>query len=273
MIRMQAVTISMILLATLTGIRGGCFVETNDSNGNSGVNSPGRIPIRVQVLGETIDPILTKDLLPKYHSLNERKLIKILGDKFDPFWTSISRPVMEKYNKLSYDPRLEQFIDKVNLTNFRNGKISEEMETLLKDWLVDKSSCQVKYIWEDLGNLFWPRFFKRASCINTSVKSCSWPPGMKCHLGGKHMIYYLRWSCYESIQPIQHNNQNPRRPLYQENRKLHNRKPVHRLWTEKRRKQHLKRLIKKTSVWRNGYMCEWRIKAVNIENICECSCK
>ena len=93
----------------------------------------------------------------------------------------------------------------------------QSVMSAVQDWLVEKATCPVRYIWEDLGTHFWPRYVRRGFCtentipdeVKTRVQSslteerlieqdCSWPPGMFCVSGDAKLLRILSWKCQPS---------------------------------------------------------------------------
>nr|ACO06229.1 noggin-like protein 4 [Schmidtea mediterranea] len=247
------------------------FSESEIDSRIQDINTKG---LKVKVLSEKIDPILFNDLMPESHSLHEGRLMKILGDRFDSFWTSVNTPHNLGYEtEVSYDPKLEIFLDSLNITEIRGQPISFEMKRLIQNWLVNKATCKISYYWEDLGNLFWPRFIKKTICVNTNSESCSWPPGMKCGLSGPMKIHHLRWTCFESEEPLYHQRRKRANNLHKANNKKQKKRQVLSFWSPDKRKKQLKRLIRQTSLWKKGFQCEWRISDLSVSSTCECACR
>jgi len=63
----------------------------------------------------------------------------------------------------------------------------------LKRWLLEQAGCRVSYTWEDMGELFWPRWVRHGRCDALAV--CSWPPGMYCAPAPTDTLRLLHWQC------------------------------------------------------------------------------
>lgn len=33
-------------------------------------------------------------------------------------------------------------------------------------WLVQRATCPIRYVWDDLGPYFWPRWVRRGECVH-----------------------------------------------------------------------------------------------------------
>ena len=131
-------------------------------------------------------------------------LMERLGDDFDPSWMSIEQPplgdaMVNGSVKMTLDVKLLQDLTTLNFT-FRDEhgeehEIRPTVRKYLEKWLLHRASCQVHFVWEDLGALFWPRWVKRGIC--DAMSSCSWPPGMHCVPEESQTIRLLRWQCHQ----------------------------------------------------------------------------
>lgn len=162
---------------------------------------------------------ITKCLL---RLLQPEKLCKRLGDDFDSFWMSVDLPedYLETHIKHKVDTSLKEQLNMVNFTALEDalyhrydktegGNKTKAVLDLVKDWMVQKSSCPVYYRWEDLGFFYWPRWVRRGMCslkdtplLNTDMSSkaaqhfpCSWPPGMHCVPGRPKQLNILTLQC------------------------------------------------------------------------------
>lgn len=68
-----------------------------------------------------------------------------------------------------------------------------QYQELVKNWLVRRATCPIRFTWNDLGPYFWPRYVKRGECLGNMT--CSWPPGMTCTPGAAKILNILRWHC------------------------------------------------------------------------------
>ena len=140
---------------------------------------------------------------PTKRNLRPGKLLNKMGDDFKPNWMSVERPYDNPQDaivtiKRQVDTELLPHLSQLNFTY-----IDEQSETVpMKDhvqkafekWLLQKASCPVQFVWEDIGSLFWPRYIKQGICID-ETPSCSWPPGMHCVPAESHAVRVLRWHC------------------------------------------------------------------------------
>ncbi|CAL8096854.1 unnamed protein product [Calicophoron daubneyi] len=173
--------------------------------------------VSVQVMGQSIDPQVVNHLNPDVSPSKARKLRRILAGSLDREWTSETPPRILRQRGLSgsigkgtdgnsdyVDTKLVQEANNLNFT-FRQDSgdqiVLPEMHIqLFRNWLIDKATCEMDFIWEDLGPLFWPRWIRRGVCVNRQSHSCSWPPGMKCRPSGSRALQLLHWKCEDAAQ-------------------------------------------------------------------------
>ena len=98
--------------------------------------------------------------------------------------------------------------------NQRMDNAVKMVMSVLQDWLVQKATCPVRFIWEDMGKLFWPRYIRKGYCSKGNIpekvqkrvsssladtplieQDCSWPPGMICVPGEEKRLRMLFWKC------------------------------------------------------------------------------
>ncbi|XP_050392429.1 noggin-2 [Patella vulgata] len=158
---------------------------------------PVQSPLPDRLFELPTSPRYTK-FLPKKKNLKTRKLIKRLGHAFNPEWMSIDQPV--HIHEVVSDEVDIKLVSEARHVNFSmsgsDGKrqnISGSMLAAFQEWLVQRGSCPVHFVWEDLGINFWPRWVKRGFCVDE--QSCSWPPGMHCLPAENRRIRLLRWQC------------------------------------------------------------------------------
>ena len=153
---------------------------------------------------------------PRRKHLKPHKLMRRMRKDWDPFWMSAERPQEvhgEVVREAPTDPTLVKALERLNFTLRRgpNGApliLEESVQHVLGAWLMQRSTCHVHYVWDDLGILYWPRWVRRGFCeagdshssrpssssfSHSSLgfspsssatpslsSSCSWPPGMHC---------------------------------------------------------------------------------------------
>lgn len=71
--------------------------------------------------------------------------------------------------------------------------LPQQYHELVKNWLVRRATCPIRFRWNDLGPYFWPRYVKLGECLGNMT--CSWPPGMTCTPGAAKVLNILRWHC------------------------------------------------------------------------------
>ncbi|TPP67698.1 Bone morphogenetic protein antagonist noggin [Fasciola gigantica] len=175
--------------------------------------------VSVRVMGQSIDPRVFNDLTPDVSPFKARKLRKILAGTLDREWTSETAPRVLRQRGVAGTGGLAQdggtasspvdakLINEAQNLNFTlrhdSGEVfmlSEQQAKLFRSWLIEKATCEMEFIWEDLGSLFWPRWIRRGVCLNKPSQSCSWPPGMKCQPSGSRALRLLHWKCEDAAQ-------------------------------------------------------------------------
>ncbi|XP_052775068.1 noggin-2-like [Mya arenaria] len=147
---------------------------------------------------------------PSGKHLNPKKLFRRLGNSFDPEWMSVTDP---SENKLFQNSSVhEHHPNDVYAYSMTRARVSDilrdrynlgvEIESLdvIVTFLHDFSTCHVKYKWEDLGQLFWPRFVKKGSCDSSGP--CSWPQGTRYQQCHDKTLQFLRWICKKGRRKI-----------------------------------------------------------------------
>jgi len=151
------------------------------------------------------------------------KLLRRLGTDFDAALMSVDRPnelehttsvgqspatVQQNINLKMYD----ELLRRVNFTvrDETTGNVhpmKPSVRKYLERWLLQRASCPIRLVWNDLGALFWPRWVRRGICGDggsddpnasppeSTAESCSWPPGMRCVPEASQTVRLLRWHC------------------------------------------------------------------------------
>lgn len=205
------------------------------------------------IVGTFDDPMITALMgnLPSSAQMKPKKLFRRLGNSFDPEWMRIEDPAQKVGNLQTETDNFGVASERVTdilkyLYHFNVDKNNGTVNSIVS-FLRDLSKCTVKYTWEDLGNLVWPRFVKQGSCEES--RPCSWPPGMSCKRGRVVELKILRWICTRQKGNI--------------NRRAKNN--VNR--TGDRKSQEM------TSVkLSNSLKCTWRKIPHEVTTTCECGC-
>ncbi|XP_054287195.1 noggin-like isoform X1 [Macrosteles quadrilineatus] len=140
-------------------------------------------------------------LKPRRRDLHEPTLLTLLGQDYDPRWMRTAR---HNANSDSEDEPERKTVRALRalLNNSTSGKADQlqlpeglppEYRELVKSWLVRRATCPIRFVWNDLGPYFWPRWLRRGECVEEAT--CSWPPGMGCVPGGARNLNVLRWHC------------------------------------------------------------------------------
>lgn len=150
-----------------------------------------------------------KSFDPRTSDLDNRKLRKMLGDKYDKNFMSINRPmehILRRNGSISYKVKdgrplgrkpdyIKSFGSPVRLGDKRKAilRIKQRTKRKLQKYLWSYTNCPVVYKWSDLGVRYWPRWVNEGSCYNG--RSCSIPPGMSCKKKLSTYITIFRWIC------------------------------------------------------------------------------
>nr|CAH8873434.1 unnamed protein product [Trichobilharzia regenti] len=248
--------------------------------------------VDVRVLGERIDSKALLHLRPSSTAASVRKLRRILGSDLQNEWMSIETPLnsltsssKSTRSTLSSsipkpDNHLLSAVEDLNFTVFRSVnddgliypiKMTNDQVNVIKMWLLQRATCPMEYIWEDLGPLFWPRWIRRVVCINTH--SCSWPPGMRCRSSGSRALKLLRWVCTNDSGKEALSNRRRRGFQSSNLHRLERDVNHHQAFMEERRSKRVRRLIRKLSLTANGYHCEWNQYEYMVSDHCTCGCE
>jgi len=126
---------------------------------------------------------------PKKKNLKPERLLRKMGDDFNPNWMSMEAPsteegretvemghnqisqLFEQVNNLNLEEELRQMVgnnndnvhtdEESNDPRIKSNETSvdiSKMASLFTQWLVKKSTCPVTFTWIDLGIYFWPRW-------------------------------------------------------------------------------------------------------------------
>ncbi|CAH0384421.1 unnamed protein product [Bemisia tabaci] len=194
---------------------------------------------------------------PRRKDLLEPHLMKLLGKDFDYKWMRRSKEqtVPSLVGKGEAEGKTIRALRALVSQNHSHdellqlpGNLPDQYKELVKQWLVRRATCPVRFAWVDLGPYFWPRWISKGECINDQA-SCSWPPGMSCTASTLKVINILRWHC------------RLRRP--DEKRKQ---KPENTMTPQKGTKEYQK--MKK----RKKYKCMWVKVPYSVTEECSCSC-
>jgi len=131
--------------------------------------------------------------------LSTESMFHKLGHHFDPGWMAVDRPVVSGsgFNRSRDDPELVRDLRRLRFTYRDDDGSERRLEAAvvdeLKRWLLEQARCRVAYTWEDMGELFWPRWVRHGRCDSLAV--CSWPPGMYCAPAPSETLRLLHWQC------------------------------------------------------------------------------
>lgn len=162
---------------------------------------------------------------PRGKHMKTSRLLKKMGSDFQGAWMSVERPTpndFQRSDEVSLPEEqvamlMEQVTDldiETEILEMMGESESGHEPTVSKavgafqQWLVKKSSCPVKFEWEDLGEFFWPRYVRRGECQQRAAgwersapASCSWPRGMSCNPADAEVLQILRWHCRRRKTP------------------------------------------------------------------------
>ncbi|KAL7054639.1 hypothetical protein AAHC03_020692 [Spirometra sp. Aus1] len=171
----------------------------------------------MRVMGQSFnDPTISR-LHPDLNSRHFRRLWNLLRSDDDRHWTSEEPPRVLRQRGVSntmsdasgpqtapVDVGLLRKANSLNLT-FRDQTgaqflLPEPQIQLFRNWLIEQATCEMDFIWKDLGSLYWPRWIRMGVCLSRLGSSCSWPPGMKCQPSGSRVLRLLNWNCEDALQ-------------------------------------------------------------------------
>ena len=140
---------------------------------------------------------------PKRKNMKREKLLKKLGKDYNPRFMSFVKPDSNKREpevttKYTLDPLLLGELRNLNLSSFIEDNKDDlvrkpDVQKVMEKWLLQRASCPIHFVWDDLGTYFWPRWVRKGNCGNDFP--CSWPPGMHCVPAESQTIFLLRWHC------------------------------------------------------------------------------
>nr|CDS29856.2 bone morphogenetic protein antagonist noggin [Hymenolepis microstoma] len=173
----------------------------------------------MRVMGQPINPNIVSQLHPDVSPRKISKLWRLLGGKDDKYWTSEEPPRVLRQRGVSgmmsdgathppganpIDTNLIRKAQALNMT-FRDETGAQYLLTdhqikIFRNWLIETATCEMDFIWKDLGSLYWPRWIRMGVCLARLGSSCSWPPGMKCQPSGSRVLRLLNWNCEDAAQ-------------------------------------------------------------------------
>ncbi|KAH9278320.1 Noggin [Echinococcus granulosus] len=287
-------------------------------------SSPSR---SMRVMGQPINPNIVSHLHPDVSPRKIHRLWRLLGGKEDKYWTSEEPPRVLRQRGVSgmlsdtgthppgansVDGNLIRKANALNMT-FRDQTgaqflLPETQIQIFRNWLIEQATCEMDFIWKDLGSLYWPRWIRMGVCLARLGSSCSWPPGMKCQPSGSRVLRLLNWNCEDAAQAESADGSmlsRKTRSLHQPtiNLRYHLQEPGSRrrmrqtyaqqtspMWRyyrmgrrkgrrdasmpmdpaqqEEQRARRARRLIEKLSVTASGYRCSWQVQKYLISDKC-----
>ena len=162
---------------------------------------------------------------PRGRQMKESKLKEKMGTDFDPSWMSVERPLssaayivtslpesqvaelMEEVSSLDIENQIRKMLSEKDEEAGEHEPTVRKAVGAFQQWLVKKSSCPVRFDWEDLGEDFWPRYVRKGECLGKTkagsegMDSCSWPRGMSCSPADAEVLHLLRWHCRRRRTP------------------------------------------------------------------------
>ncbi|KAL3307360.1 hypothetical protein Ciccas_014130 [Cichlidogyrus casuarinus] len=152
--------------------------------------SPNKVDVKVA--GQKIDTASLTLTPPNPSNELNRKLRIVLGRNFDNQWMSIEALDNANHSVPHGYPKSDESLQAaLNSLNFTRGEMDTHTTDALKSWLLQRATCPIEFVWEDLGPTFWPQFIRHGHC--QSGHSCSWPSGMSCRQSGSRKLNMLRW--------------------------------------------------------------------------------
>uniref|UniRef100_A0A1B6D1N5 Noggin n=1 Tax=Clastoptera arizonana TaxID=38151 RepID=A0A1B6D1N5_9HEMI len=198
-------------------------------------------------------------LKPRRKDLHEPTLLNLLGQDFDSHWMKSCHLQDTKDAEVESDRKTVRAL-RALVNSSSSGKADQlqlpeglpaEYRELVKNWLVKRATCPIRFVWDDLGPYFWPRWLRRGECAGNST--CSWPPGMSCVPGGARHLQVLRWHC---------------RVRKNQGRKKKSQNNVWGMTTDKKSQEEANSRRKK----RRKYRCLWIKVPYPVPEDCVCAC-
>ena len=100
------------------------------------------------------------------------------------------------------EPVDRELLNELRLLNFnytdelgQHQQMKPYIRRIVERWLVQLATCKVRFKWQDMGVLFWPRWIKHGECDTGARSACSWPSGMYCAPSESDTLRLLHWSC------------------------------------------------------------------------------
>ena len=126
-----------------------------------------------------------------------------LGHHFDPRRMAVEQPAIltttsgSGFNGSRDDAELVRDLRRLRFTYVDERGAERRLSTAVvvdvQRWLLELARCEVVYSWQDMGELFWPRWVRHGRCDSLAV--CSWPPGMYCAPAPSDVVRLLHWQC------------------------------------------------------------------------------
>nr|ACO06232.1 noggin-like protein 7 [Schmidtea mediterranea] len=247
----------------------------------------------IKLIGDNISANFDSNTKPNLQQRNPKKLEKLFWKyHLDTQWLSINKPDVLRglmpVEQINARQELMKAVGNLNFTFVDSVgamlEIPENMQNLFRKWLIEYSSCQMNFVWEDLGEMFWPSWIRRGLC--TSSKSCSWPSGMACKHSGSRTLHLLRWVCLKDTNgteakklqnfKIKLKTQKMKKQMlyYQKRRRrFPDSTRSNNLSKEVQSKKKATRITRLLSRASDGYFCQWSMLKYYINDKCSCQCK
>ncbi|XP_045214879.2 noggin-2-like isoform X2 [Mercenaria mercenaria] len=144
--------------------------------------------------------------MPHGKHLKSKRLLRKLGKDFNSEWMSTEIPKISNYVPDTfplYGNKIEDSLAKLRLDQLVKMHavdmgLSNQTQEIIKTFMQRMSTCHTNFEWEELGNLFWPRYVKSGICVSSG--SCSWPSGMHCQASENKTLRLLHWRCIRRKQ-------------------------------------------------------------------------
>ncbi|RZF39587.1 hypothetical protein LSTR_LSTR001108 [Laodelphax striatellus] len=189
------------VIVILLALVGAALCDSIDSTGLVGT-SPALLLGSSQLPLQFWSNMRKSALKPRRRDLHEATLRNILGHDYDARWMKSARPMSPNESEDDGERKaVRQLRGLVNASHDSGHSellqlpdaLPAEYRELVKTWLVQRATCPIHFVWDDLGPYFWPRWLRRGECL--ANVQCSWPPGMTCVPGGARNLHVLRWHC------------------------------------------------------------------------------
>ncbi|KAK7788358.1 hypothetical protein R5R35_007935 [Gryllus longicercus] len=168
-----------VLLAAWCACAGAQAATSPDSAGLVG-SSPDKPTLPFKLWARSPKTVVK----PRRRDLREADLRLQLGDDFDARWmrthahfgAETPEGPRQSVLKLAALAAREELPEELAQALGGGGAGAGRAQDLLREWLVRRATCPVRYAWTDLGPYFWPRWVRRGQCADDDASASASAP-------------------------------------------------------------------------------------------------